>query len=374
MIINRMIDFEGLVTECILNEALALAPFSEYFKTPTELSNIRTDFNAKFGITTWPQPTTLFPILQDAFVRTRAEALIPFADQFPLIDFVWYVAEKEGADVLDLSGVNIEQAVMTGHASNFKVACDTNNPGTNLHPLFGYVPSSAKATAYQRPLQKKISNTQIGRMNLAQFDNFSIKKALYGILEIRKKIRQSVIKNKQIPDSIKWVDSILNKPEMYSGRIQIPNEFKVLYDRVSAQQLIEIADTLHDFFESEKASAEASRGATLSTAPNAIENTFMHFISNQNVAPGANYAFTTRATPTGFESPNLSGMKGGYIIKNIKKINTPQAKEVVNELTKLANFINEGEPTTRTEKISKLLSGATEIAKGLSLGVPTMGR
>jgi hypothetical protein len=93
----------------------------------------------------------------------------------------------------------------------------------------------------------------------------------------------------------------------------------------------------------------------------------MEFITNEPLVAN-DFVFKFPPTIEG-GSPNLAGISGGYLIKNIRLIETPFAKEVITELTNLANHVSEGEPSD----IAGAIRGLSRIAKGLSLGVPTMG-
>ena len=72
------------------------------------------------------------------------------------------------------------------------------------------------------------------------------------------------------------------------------------------------------------------------------------------------------------QTPELP--KEGYDIKHIMSLTEDSAKDLINKLKQLGDYIAEKEPPDWLGKISGALSGATQIAKGLSLGVPTMGR
>ena len=217
-------------------------------------------------------------------------------------------------------------------------------------------------------MQKKIAQNTVGMLSLKNFDDLSIRKALYGILENRRKIRAAVVKNDNLPNAIRWIDGILENPQAYSGQIQIPSEIQASYDRVTGEQLVQLSNTIHDFYEAEAGSAQVALSAVDGSGkPLPTETPFMEFISNEPL-PVNKFVFKFTPTISG-ESPNLTSVSGGYLIKNIKNIDTPQAKELIAELTNLANHVSEGEPSD----IAGALRGLTRIAKGLSLGTPTMG-
>lgn len=369
-----MINFNQIVKKMLFEQEATANTLAFFYDDQSQLALLRNFLTQTFGIqTTWPSAASVFPILQDTYVRPRVESIVPFADKYPLIDFVWYVVDqnKQDAKILNLKSNTIfDQSQIDQFEQNFINAIKKNNAGINLNPLFGYMPLSSKAVANQKPLQKKISNSIVGKMSLDNFKTFGLKKALYGILENRKKIRTAVIKNKNIPSAVKWIDKILNEPQSYAGQKQIPSEIKAVYDRVTGEVLIEIANAFHDFYESETSAAE--QGVKNSNVNKSPVTTFDDFISNDSLVSNR---FIFKFKPGGLAySPHGLNLQGGYTVENVRKINTPQAKAVINILTTFASYVREGEPTELLTKIVGTLSGVTQIAKGLSLGVPTMGR
>lgn len=382
-----MVDFEKLVENCmLLMEAPSTDPdvFANYWKDSSMFDDVRTFLKKKFNIDpSWKDPNQIFPILADAYVRSSAESVIGLAQEglFPLADFTWFALDKTPGATGDnarkflttsasLSGSAItnSRADTDNIGAEFIASCKRlNNDENPANPLFGYTPTSAKGTSYIRIVQKKIAQNTIGMLSLKNFDDLSIRKALYGILENRRKVRAAVLKVDNIPNAITWIDGILENPQAYSGQIQIPSQIQALYDRVTGEQLVQLSNSIHDFFEAEAGSAQSSLSAVDSSGkPLPTITPFMEFISNEPLQANK---FIFKFDSTSGESPNLASVSGGYLIKNIKNIDTPQAKEVISELTSLANHVSEGEPSD----IAGALRGLTRIAKGLSLGVPTMG-
>jgi hypothetical protein len=383
-----MINFEDLVENyMLLIEAPTVDPdvFANYWRDSSMFNDVRTLLEKKFKISSsWKDPDQVFPILADAYVRSSAESIIGLAQEglYPLMDFTWYVTEKTPGTTGDnarkfltttasSSGTSItnNKATANGLGTDFVTTCKKlNNEDNPADSLFGYTPASAKATSYIRVVQKKIAQSTIGVLNLKNFDDLSIRKALYGILENRRKVRATVNKNSNIPNAINWVDGILENPQAYSGQIQIPSQIQALYDRVTGEQLVQLSNTFHEFYQAEAAAAQASLSAVDSSGkPLPTETPFMEFITNEPLVAN-DFVFKFPPTIEG-GSPNLAGISGGYLIKNIRLIETPFAKEVITELTNLANHVSEGEPSD----IAGAIRGLSRIAKGLSLGVPTMG-
>lgn len=360
-----MIDFQKLVLEAIASPA----PLYQYYKDVAELTTIRTFLEQKFNITSpWPAPEGIFPNLASISSRGGVESLIRVADSFPLFDFIWYTAEQENprnvSGVLSTTSaaINIDSAKINQYETSFKTSCESFNPGTSLDPIFGYKPISGAGNRNLRVLEKKIANNAIGKLSLATYNGFSIRKSFYGLLEARKKTRKAVLKTANIPESNKFIDGILTNPAAYTNLKQIPKEISKLYTISSTNIIIEIAIAMHEFFDAELVRFNIKNPKI----------TFDDFISNKPLDSTNNYNIINQ--PSGLTSPvnkpaePLPG-KGGYIITNIRKVNTPSSKNLIEELEKFANYISDGESTDWSEK----LGAATQIAQAGMLGTKMAG-
>lgn len=371
-------DFEKLVYESITfleDTSQRSGYFEEFYKNTNDLVDLRNFFNKTYNIsTTWPQANQLFPILKDTYIRKTAESLMPFVDYYPIIDFVWYVAEAYGTAVLELSSVAtgkhlvLKSTDVEEKAKEFITTNKENNKGTGLNPLnplYGYSPVSSKAIAYLGPIQNKHTNSLIGKLSLDNFQDLSLKRALYGILEVRRKVRVNVIKNQNIPTSVDWVNKILENPSTYAGQTQIPTELAALHNNISAEQLITIATAFHTFYNYE----QSETFETNKTQNNKISNKntttpFLNFISNEPLIDN-NFQFKFDYMP--FTPPSLEGKDGGYTIKNIRTFESEAAKNVIEQLTLLASYVSNG--VEIPDRLQKIAQGASQIASAASAGV-----
>ena len=352
-----MIDFRKLVMEAITS-----APLYQYYKDTGELTTIRTFLNQKFNVnSSWPAPEGIFPNLASISSRGGVESLIRVADSFPLFDFIWYTAEQEnprnvsGLLSITSAALPIDSAEMRNYENSFKSSCESLNPGAPLDPIFGYKPVSGAGNRNLRVLEKRIANNAIGKLSLTTYDGFSIRKAFYGLLEARKKTRKAVLKTSSVPESNKFVDGILTNPSAYTNLKQIPKEVSTLYTISSTHAIIEIGIAMHEFFNSELARFNIKNPKI----------TFDNFISNKPLDLTGNYNIINQ--PSGLTSyvnkpaTPLPG-KNGYTIANIKKLNTPASKSLIEELERFANYISDGESTNWSD----VIRGAGQIAQGLA--------
>lgn len=337
-----------------------------YYEKPNDqpVQTLARYLTETFSMSKWPDATNLFGVVEEAYKRKVANILVNFDDYFPLMDFLWYVLQlnnKNYSDIISLDSAVPLNKTMKGMIDTFVNNCKTNNPGKNLNPLFGYVPVSNQGKLLQMPLQKHISSTLIGKLALGRFDNLSIKKALYGILEARKKVRSSSLSNKNIPSAVDYVDKILKNPKQYAGQKQIPPQIRSIYDGVTGELLIEIGQSMHDFFESEYYAAITPTLEPTTTAPPPSEELFMKFISSPT--GNEDFSFDDKGT----QSVNIQSGKGGYIISNVRTINTPQAKALISELETFANYISEGEPKDLVGKLKSISSTLGNVQSALGI-------
>ena len=335
-----------------------------------ELSNLKDYFFTTFNMDKkWPESSKIFRVAVEYAKRPSAESLVQYAEQFPLLDFLWYIISKETN--FDLEKDDLDSAKIKIHVDTFKAACSKANQGTNVNPLFGYVPYTGIAATAQRLLQKKISNQLIGKLSLQNYNGKSIKEALYFLLEARKKARSSVIKQ-TVPSAIPFIDKILADPQSYAGKVQIPPQLRAIYDRVDGETLIDLAQTMQDFFESEStiASNAKGKGNLLNTKDVELKNTFMDFISNnlKKESPNSNvFTFIKSNKPFYATGSIPNKMPGGYTIANIRTINTPQAKTLIKELESFASYISEGEPRNLVGKLQATAAGLKSVESALGI-------
>lgn len=375
-----MIDFESIVESLLTEGALSPGPHAiiEFYKNHNdELKEITGFLQTNFSIINWPTNGAGFlSLLADATSRVNASPLTPYVKQFPLMDFLWFVAEQVNSakkkEVLNGhepitkgTGPTEIQDNSTGPVGIPREFLDRSTAGSytpGSNPLYGYSPISTTGLGYLGVLQRKYQSDFLGEFNLKTFDDFSLKRALYGLLEIRKKTRRSIVNVDKIPQDMDWINKIILNPGDYSGKIQIPPKLKSLYDNASASQIIQIAKSFQSFYENEIAQTLTIVPGLTGTSQPAQD--LESFISNSAIKDNT-FKFNF-STPVVYESPNLYAIssisKGGYLIKNIKLIDSDAAKEVISLLTNFGNFISEGEPINW----SGAIQGIGQMAQGIA--------
>lgn len=386
-IINGMIDFNQMVRN-ILWESPTPPPtsggassgvFEQYYKSTSELSPVRDYLTKAFRLNTWPSYSPIVPLTIDCQKRPAAVSLEPFATKFPLIDFIIFVIIQTG----DINLIKpIDKTVMDQICLDF-VAQSKGATGWDgssvLDPVFNYIPVTPTGSTTIGRLRRKLSVNAIGTLSLKQFDLFSIKKTLYGLLETRKKIRKSTLNFDKLPAEIKFIDEMLTNPGKYTGKLQIPKELISLYDNVTAHTILTIALAMHNFANSEFERLVLDDPTLKGSKP--IENYFTSFISNEPLTNSKfNFVFIDPAgfvRGTGPSNPPIVAEpfpgKGGYTIQNIKNIDSPESKKLIEELEYFANYVSEGEPKNYLGKFTQAASDVDAAAKGARLGAQVMG-
>ncbi len=354
-----MVDFRNLVLEALASGDYSL---ETWYSDPDSFPQVRQKLKDAFGIDKFPNSTPFFTLLKDAFTRDTAAKIQGYANVYPIIDFLFYIAEKEGrakkmsgTDVFDPK-TTLNDKTISIYDAEYSSKFDASVTGGN--PFYDFNPLSGKGTSLHSTIARSLSKNIIGELGLSNFDGLSIKQAIYGILAGHKKLRSATIGNKSIPSAVKYIDSVLNNPQQYGGgKTQIPREFAQIYDNVSVNELISISIAAHKFFESELTRFKVSNPTT----------TFYQFISNEPLDNKKlfNFMWTSKglAKPVARPAESAPGKndpgQGGYTIANIKRLNTAQSKELIKELEGMANFVRAGEPKTKKDIVGGLQSAAS---------------
>lgn len=355
-----MVDFKKLV-ESLLCEASVGGILTDIYKDPNSFALSKAKMDQHFNINQFPPESPFLSLVHNNFVRATAGNLENYARYFPVIDLLLYAAESKligtgkGADFLN-NTLSVNGSQIDDIDQDFASKFDASVTGGN--PFFDYIPLSSKGGQAHLIISKSLSKMVIGRLALENFYDFSIKRAIYGLLEGHRKLKLSIFRGKdQTPSSIKYVDDILLNPNKYAaGKTQIPAQFKALYDNVSVKELVSIAVTATKLFNSEATRLSVTHPKT----------TLDNFISNEPLDKDKKFVFVNEppsTSPTNILADPTPG-ENGYTIANIKKLNTPQSRELIKELEEFGNYIKEGEP----KDWAGAISGATQVAKGLSLG------
>lgn len=153
-----MINFDGLVTECLLLEYNcslnnAYTDISTY-GSASKFNDLKTFLNTTFKMGAWPVLDHLLVPIREASSRSTAESLISYANVYPLVDFIFYLIEQTGITPSNIKSASISN--IDGHVTNFINECKKNNPGTNNDPFTGYVAVSGKGKEMERKVAKHL--------------------------------------------------------------------------------------------------------------------------------------------------------------------------------------------------------------------------
>lgn len=259
----------------------------------------------------------------------------------------------------------------------FIAECSKLNKGTQLHPVYTYVPLSATAKKYHDALKKTMGNDIVGQLALEQMNDLSLLEALYKIIQIHDKLTSTVnikaaAKNVVVKPGVsmalnpsKWAFDIIKTPEQYASRQkQIPANITSKYNNVTVGQIVEIAVAFRAFYTSEKTAATYNTENTEDTENSKQE---IKFDMNEYVLFVKNELEEFTANGKKQKSPNLSeGMS--YKVGDVRKINTQEAKDVIKKLEGFVGYIREGEPTNWMSKATNALNRVAQGANALKLG------
>ena len=248
-------------------------------------------------------------------------------------------------------------------------------------------------------------------LNSPELQSQSLYFVIMKLLEIRRKGKSGTIDLTKIPPTKNFIDKILFSPDSFiRGKLPTPgDDIKALYNDVSPQLILDVAKKAYELFIQQVESNLGNKKAFKSSIEE--EQAYKLFLTNQIVwdkyktlqndsfkqsyenlfdqmlneydytdasrVLGDRYNQDTEVndslTVAKPESKifDTEKIKFPYTLKNLiaYKADVPQANNLYNSLEKLANYIREG---TKRD-IRGMLSGATQLAKGLSLGVKSMG-
>jgi len=365
-IITWMIDFRQLVLE-----EIEKAPLRAYYDDPVQLPNVRSVLKAKYNIDKFPNSQTTFGHAKEAFERSNASQLKELLMYFPLVDFLFFVAEKEDSKVKRGEGTAVlggstqiskenMQTYDQEFATNFnKVNKDVLN---NSNPIFNYTPSSGKGSSLLLVLKNNLANETVGNLtiNSSNFSVLSIKQAIYALVKARQKTEAKTINTAALPNDIKYVSSILLNPVAYAGgQTKIPADLTKYYSNLDAAILIELGEAINNFYNSELKRLELITQKIITTKA--------EFIDNKLDTKSGSFGFIN--IPTGLSAPitklaEPKPGKGGYNIANIIQLTeSEEAKTLINLLTRFANFVKTAEPKNWKDVSSGVQGIASNISK-----------
>ena len=319
--------------------------------------------------------------------------------------------------VLDLVGLitqvyKTEQKATISEASMRIYGDFINKLKTSVGAPMEYQPDSTwgkdvKADHYEDQQKINIGSIVLDSPDLQTQNLYFV---IMKLLEIRRKGKSGTVDLTKIPPTKNFIDKILLSPNSYiRGKLPTPgDDIKALYNDVSPQLILDVARKVYELFIQQVESNLGSKEALKS--PIEEEQAYKLFLNNQIVwdkyktlqndsfehsyqslskqmlneldytNPDRVLGNHNQNTKPEEQSDNVepeskvfdtSKNKFPYTLKNLiaHKTEVPQAGNLYNSLEKLANYIREG----AKRDIHGMLSGATQLAKGLSLGVKNMG-
>lgn len=377
-----------------IKEALPINPlrnlFTSYFSTE--------EFNYDQNIA---DPTQFTKILEKAHYiiprPTGAETAFKGVEKAtPMIDFLIYFTDKihpeeefKAKSKAAILKPNIQFSLikLTQIANNFVDEFDNYNKTKGQDSFKNYKPITDTVRELHAKYFGQKGDELIGKLALNNYNKASIKKTIYGLLEVRKQIRSKQIKDEDIPNAIEWIDDILINPQKYAGaQTLVPAKFKKMYQDVHATKLVEISDAALKLFESE-ANRNGISAQISEVFPNKVLTTFNEFLSNKTSPTSTQekntfvFRFGEKENKDEETDERLIGEKAvedlpeGYTIENIKNIlktipeSRTQADTLIKRLEAFANYIRE-------EVGPDIVGGLNDMAqmfKAISSGVPSMG-
>ena len=322
---------------------------------------------------------------QIKYKPATAKNFLDYRDYFPVMDLFAYLSEPWGAkatDAFDANKTNPAKILLTRYDAFIGSGSNSLIKRTNAvdaDPLFDYTPLSAWAIALQGPLRRAIAQEKFGRIALDKFNGENIKKTIYGLLEVRKSIRVSHIKNpRNVPNAVSYIDKILFNPKQFiGGQTKVPVQFKSIYNSNVIDSLVDIAITAEELYETQfKEMLPVDETPPKTTLQEFLENkTIKTYTASSDTAPevleGGNF-FCFKGSKTGIDSKqttltNNGPGEGGYIIKNIKQMKSNTAQELIKKLASFANYISEGEPRNLAGKLQATASALKGVESALGI-------
>lgn len=334
-----MIDFEELVEELLLCEAIS----NETGIQP--IKDVHSAIAAVFHSTPPPptDPSFYNTVQNNIFTRGSAyplseDDMIP---QYPYIDYLCYINELvRGSGSTNIKLDTDDWASLADHGSTQDIQLMSANwisyfKGTgskpvsskpNPHPILDYLPRSVALQGLRAKLiEILLSKGVLGKIAIKNYidNNYNLAEAVNSAVSLGQS-QISIINRKQ---EDKNLNNLLLNPQQY-----------------------------------------AIGGATLSSGVKQIQEKYRGFQDSIFAIARALPGYAQAAAPLTPEQLLHS------FVKNIQQNSTSitEAKLIMQQLEAMSNRLPGQKQIA--QRISGALSGAAQVAKGLSLGVPTMGR
>lgn len=247
----------------------------------------------------------------------------------------------------------IDLSTIQPRIARFLADFNKENKGNKIDNIFSYSPLSATGKKYISQLRKMSAATVTGRLALEQMASYSIKQAIYKILEMHNKLHTKV-GAKPNTFGMSWVDDILLNPGKYASAQAVVSAKKLAsYNNVTVQEILNIAVKAENFYVAEKSDAYSTSESTNEVTKDKKE--YMDFLS---------------AKLNKFDGKISSSLSGNmkYIIGDIKKISTDEAAALIEALENFVGYVREGEPSDWLQKATNALNRVGQAANALKLG------
>lgn len=388
------INFRSLVMEelnLMLEAPSADMYIQQWFVQSKDGKDILTElekmYSGKFTLNTIITEDKLrecFAATAEAKSRVGSTSVAAYANFLPLIDFLYLVGTElktRGTNPNDIKEMltGIRQTpgdVLDTVALRFYM--DLSKRITGPSPLVDYTPLDPLAKNYQRIIKEDVFKNVVGEAALARFDNTSIQVALIGILKNLHAKTKGFF-------SEPLVQKIINEPEKYTGTSILPQDVKSQLGQANVMSIASIALRIKEFFNEQQIVAQTAN----SKDPTKVKNLTQLFTFSNNftadrlvpVATDKNFEFTIYDTvakkndtiPANLDAePDLLPGKGGYTIKNIKRMAqakpNSKADKLVQELQSFGNFVGNKPQSNRAEKIAAFRGAVAQAAQAYNVG------
>lgn len=302
---------------------------------------------------------------------------------FPLIDLIAVVKQTETSTK---GSPTDKQKVYETAYSSFVKRLDEFKKTNKKTPL-EFPSISPWASSVKNRYYEKLGKVDIGKMKIesSELQNKSIRDAVMILLEHRRKSKIKLFKKEiNIGSAAKEINSILEEPDNYiEGQISFPDKkINLLYSGATPDLLLSVGKNARLLFTQQVKEKELTKQQiTPELYKNFLDNKVSEVLSVRQSEPNTQRrenvgeSFQTALHSVLEQLSDASFSTGSYTIRDLQTSSVPEAQQLYKSLKSLADYIRtEAEQIEWSKKISGALSGATQIAKGLSLGVPTMGR
>jgi hypothetical protein len=251
-----MVNFEKLVESVLLLESLesesSANQFAAYFDSTgnPNLDGLKRELLNIFGMSNWPSSTELFPHIKQGYSKDGTSGTYkPFWQQFPIIDFCWYVVDdaNKKTEALDPTAnfkTTVDLETVCKNFTNELTSKHSVVDGHKLNPVCQYVPSSF-AGMRDIVAVKKNNGCEPGEAGIKALENFiqnkyTLIQAIAHIADMKAPTRGIISRTAVIPIVDSNIRKAFTRSEMFvagapkagvfasRGPKQIPEKLKTI--------------------------------------------------------------------------------------------------------------------------------------------------